>query len=814
MLNHTNDTMYFRGLSMLLVVCHCSVNSAQELSTGPSREEASSPPAVAQVHTNALAGSTSPYLLQHAHNPVHWMPWGAAAFLKAQQENKPIFLSIGYSTCFWCHVMERESFEDEEVAAILNEHYIAIKVDREQRPDIDEQMMLATQLMTGRGGWPNSVWLTTDGRPWMAGTYFPKSQFMAALTQLSRIWQDEPAKVQLQADSLSQAVRNAAALQTGSPSVINVRPVDRALEEMTQLFDSQHGGFGSHPKFPPHGQLRLLSHLALTRREESLKMLTSTLDAMWCGGIHDHIGGGFHRYSTDQRWFLPHFEKMLYDNAQLIRAYAEAYELTERPLYRQAVDDIFTWVDREMTDPQGGFYSALDSESDGVEGAYYTWTSAELSQILLPAEFVQFVDAYHISEGGNFVEEATGKPTGTNIPYMFLDQLHTLDSEESSLPLSNNALAGARAKLREARQHRRYPHRDDKVITAWNGLMIAALAQAGRILNEPRYTSAAENAALFIMENMVDEQGRLLRNWRQGRAEGLGYLNDYAFLADGLMQLFLTTHDVRWRDATERLIEKMHLSFEDSSGGYFFSSLDHEELLTRTKHLNGSGNLPSGNGVAVNVLLDLYESTYKQEYLFAARQHLGYFAQLMQASPRQVEYLVLAESRWREIEDQLTADDAGAAEPDDRQSTIAVTAELRVRPTKLSVADAKDGFQAVVDLLIGDGYHIYGSAPSSDESPDLSVQETIVELMDSPEFVVRSIERPDGTEFRDEVLGQTLTIYEGKVRFVLNLSLTGRAGRGETSIPLVVRLTFQACDSRTCLAPAKLLLRATIRLSE
>ena len=596
-------------------------------------------------YTNGLINSTSPYLLQHAHNPVNWMPWGPEAFAKAKAENKPIFVSIGYSTCYWCHVMERESFEDTEVAAILNRDYIAIKVDREERPDIDEQLMLATQLMTGRGGWPNSIWLTPDGRPWMAGTYFPKANFMSALTQLVDVWKTEAEGVDKQANALADAIRQAS--QVDAPAILPASsdPHQKLLAEVAQLFDTAHGGIGTQPKFPPHGILRHLILAAEKGNPQAREMMTKTLDAMWCGGVHDHVGGGFHRYSTDERWFLPHFEKMLYDNAQLMRVYAEAHAVTEKPHYRAAVEDIYTWLQREMTHPEGAFYSAIDSESEGgEEGRYYTWSAKELKTVLDSESSQRFIRAYGFSEQGNFVEEATGHRPGTNIPFVILDKISvTLDPQLKEL----------RTLLLEARKQREYPHLDDKILTSWNGLMISSLARAGDLMDEPKYIAAAVKAAEFIDKELYLE-GVLKRSWRNGRANFDGYLNDYAFFIEGLLELHAATGEAKWLEHALALSNQMVDSFEDTvDGGFFFTTDQHEKLLLRTKNLTGGGNLPVGNGVATQNLLTIYQRTQHKPALEVAKRALASFSGLMQRAPRQVEHLVLAQVQFDLLQAEL-----------------------------------------------------------------------------------------------------------------------------------------------------------------
>ncbi len=757
-------------------------------------------PPVQHRFTNDLIHATSPYLLQHAHNPVNWMPWGPAAFEKAKRENKPIFVSIGYSTCYWCHVMERESFEDEQVAKILNERYVAIKVDREQRPDIDEQLMLATQLLTGRGGWPNSVWLTVDGRPWMAGTYFPKQQFMEALNQLADIWKSQAQAVDQQADSLSEAIRSASDVQPDrtEPADVTADPLARGLAELAQLFDEQWGGFGKQPKFPPHGVLRLLKFAADQRDDPAARqMLTRTLDAMWAGGIHDHVGGGFHRYSTDRVWLLPHFEKMLYDNAQLMRAYAEAYELTQDELYRLAVADIAAWLEREMTHPQGGFYSAIDSESDGEEGRYYTWTLDELQAVLPSAEAAAFTEAYHCVAEGNFVEEASGDRPGTNIPFLAPQaaQLRSLATAAS--------LAAARQRLREARVDREYPHLDDKILASWNGLMIGALAFAGRTLEEPAYTQAAQRAAEFAHRQLLD-QGQLLRSWRGGQAEFPGYLEDYAFLADGFLELYLTTQERVWLQRGQVLVDEMLVQFEDpEQGGFYFTGPRHETLITRSKNLNGGGNLPVANGVAADALYKLFDATQDQKYARAAERTLDCLRPLMLRAPRQVEQLVLVAAQRSGAQPKPAEATAGRA--DARQATPGVTAELYVSHANV-VAGQRLVLAVVLD--VADGYHLY--APGATNS-DL-VKTTRAQLRATPDIEVLPTQAPAGTRKFDPVLDQQLELLTGRCVYLLPARIVSTPTRD--SIDLVVELEYQVCDSKRCLEPQSTTLEFTIKLAE
>ena len=500
-------------------------------------------------HRNRLAAEKSPYLLQHADNPVDWYPWGPEAFEKARMENKPIFLSIGYSTCHWCHVMEHESFEDEQVAKLLNETFVCIKVDREERPDIDQVYMTVCQMMTGSGGWPLTVITTPDKKPFYVGTYFPReSRFgrigmMDLVPRIKQAWADDPDEL------LAHARRISDSLQQTVPSSPGQMPDETSLalayQQLSGIFDRANGGFGNSPKFPtPHNLVFLLHYHKRAPEQNSLKMVEQTLQAMRAGGIYDHIGFGFHRYSTDSRWLVPHFEKMLYDQALLAMAYTQAYQATADARYSQTAREIISYVLRDMTDTGGGFYSAEDADSEGGEGKFYLWTSDEVGDCLTPDEADLVRKVFNISREGNFSEEATGERTGRNILHL-TDNLDTFAEDLSiSQKELQERLEAARGKLFQYRQKRIHPHKDDKILTDWNGLMIAALAQAGRALDETEYTEAAEKAADFILTNLRRPDGRLLHRYRDGNAGIDAHLDDYAFLTWAMLELYETTFNI------------------------------------------------------------------------------------------------------------------------------------------------------------------------------------------------------------------------------------------------------------------------------
>ncbi|MFP5221377.1 MAG: thioredoxin domain-containing protein [Acidobacteriota bacterium] len=552
-------------------------------------------------HANALIHEKSPYLLQHARNPVDWLPWGDAAFAKAKAENKPLFLSIGYSTCHWCHVMERECFEDHDAAALLNATAVPVKIDREERPDLDNIYMTACQLMTGAGGWPLSVFIDHQGRPFFAATYIPKHTrfgrmgLMDLLPKISEVWTRRPAEVEQAAANVLNALTDH---QRATPAQEGPGPktLDTAYRQLASRFDPDHGGFGQSPKFPsPHQLLFLLRHHKRTGEPLALDMAAKTLTAMRLGGLFDHVGLGFHRYSTDQHWLLPHFEKMLYDQAMLLMAYAEGFQATGDPLFKRTALEIARYVLRDMTSPEGAFFSAEDADSEGEEGKFYVWTIDEVRAVLSEEDTGLFVRLFGLLPDGNFVEESTQEKTGSNIPHL----------ASPPPPQLVERLEDIRARLFAAREKRVHPHKDDKILTDWNGLMIAALAQAARILNEPDLAGAAGRAADFLLARLRDPSGALLHRYRDGEARIPANLDDHAFLAWGLLELYQATFDLGWLQASLDLTDQMIERFQDAeNGGFFFTAHDAETLLVRQKEFFDAA-LPSGNSVAMLVLAKL-----------------------------------------------------------------------------------------------------------------------------------------------------------------------------------------------------------------
>jgi len=767
---------------------------------------------------NRLVNETSPYLLQHAYNPVDWYPWGEEAFEKARREDKPLFLSVGYSTCYWCHVMEKESFEDEEVAERLNKHFVPIKVDREQRPDIDEQYMIATQLLTGRGGWPNSVWLTPDGRPWMAGTYFPKDRFMAVLQQLAIAWETRRDEVERNADRLAEAIAQIGAGEAASAeAAASLSPalVEDATKGFLERFDETNAGFGGPPKFPPHGILDfLMERYRTTGDEATLKPALRTLDAMWLGGIRDHVGGGFHRYSTDHKWLLPHFEKMLYDNAQLLRAYAEAYALTGEARYREAVEDVYRWIEREMTDPEGGFYSALDSGEVGAEGAYYVWTVEQLEAALGEDDAALFADVYQFEERGNFEEESTGERTGANIPHLPAP-VEEIARQRGADPETFKARLNAlRERLLEARQKRPPPHKDNKVLASWNGLMIEALAYAGRTLEEPRYVASARRAAAFVLDSMRTEDGSLLRSFRDGQAVQPAFLDDHAYLAKALLELDRADDEGerRWLREAQALADRLLASFEDKqNGGFYLVPEERDPLLVRSKALQGGGNLPSPNGVAIQTLLQLSERLEEEKYAEAAGRAVEGLAALAGASPFSQEHVLLAASQW--LQRQGANQPAAVAEAS-RPAESAADAPQTSRRFQAASLEARadrpsarpgETVEVAVEIAIDDGWHLYG------ENPDIDfLQAATVSPAPGPGVEPAGVEAPEPKRQRDPFLEKTVNTYEGRIRFTAAFRVAADAAPGRGSLGLEVAL--QACDDKRCLQPEKATLSLPIQI--
>ncbi len=568
---------------------------------------------------NRLAKEKSPYLLQHAQNPVDWYPWSEEAFSRAEKEDKPVFLSIGYSTCHWCHVMERESFEDEEVAEILNENFVSIKVDREERPDVDKVYMKTCVLMTGSGGWPLTIITTPQKEPFFAGTYLPKSGRggMTGLVDLLRniagLWERDRNRLISTAENTTEYLVDYVGAKHREEELTEI-VFDEAFIRLLDSFDQNNAGFGRSPKFPtPHNLLFLLRYWKRKGRQQALEMVEKTLQKMRLGGVFDQVGFGFHRYSTDSRWLVPHFEKMLYDQAMMAIAYIEAYQATGKEEYRKTAEEIFEYVLRDMQNPTGGFFSAEDADSEGQEGKFYMWTMAEIEQVLGEnADLI--IEVFNVSREGNYYDEGHKARTGKNILHFRESLLELSVHLDVGYEELTGVLRTVRQKLFEARRERIHPLKDDKILTDWNGLMIAALAKGAQVFNSTRFLKAAVNAVGFILEKLQRTDGRLIHRYREGEATVDGNLDDYAFLVWGLIELYETTFDTGYLEAALRLQDDVFEHFWDrESGGFFFKSDDSEKLLIRHKEFR-DGAIPSGNSVTFLNLIRLSRMTGKTHY--------------------------------------------------------------------------------------------------------------------------------------------------------------------------------------------------------
>ncbi len=576
-------------------------------------------PAACEGKPNRLIKEKSPYLLQHAHNPVDWYPWGEEAFEKARRENKPVFLSIGYSTCHWCHVMEAESFSDTQVASLMNDAFVSIKVDREERPDIDNVYMNVSVLMTGSGGWPLTIIMTPDKRPFFVATYIPKdgrfgqAGLLDLIPRVKEAWATQHERILQSATQITSALQQKTSNSSGADP--DTSTLQAAYQQLKSRFDERYGGFGQSQKFPtPHNFLFLLRYWKRTGDAKALEMVERTLQAMRRGGMYDHVGFGFHRYSTEPTWLVPHFEKMLYDQALLAMAYTEAFQATGKEEYEKTAREIFTYVLRDMTSASGGFYSAEDADSEGEEGKFYLWSEKEIRQALGKEDADLFVKVFGVQSGGNFTEQSTGNKPGTNILYLSKPLRETAADLKLPEQQLRNRLELSRQKLFAVREKRIHPGKDDKILVDWNGLMIAALAKGSQAFNEPKYLEAAMRAADFIQRNVRTSDGRLLHRYRDGQANIKAHAEDYAFLIWGLLELHEATFQINYLRAALDLNNELLKHFWDANrGGFYFSADDGEALLVRSKEIY-DGAIPSGNSVAMLNLLRLGRITANTDF--------------------------------------------------------------------------------------------------------------------------------------------------------------------------------------------------------
>ncbi|HWN96013.1 MAG TPA: thioredoxin domain-containing protein [Methylomirabilota bacterium] len=603
----------------------------------------------AHRYTNRLAGEKSPYLLQHAHNPVDWLAWGDEAFEKAARENKPIFLSIGYSTCHWCHVMERESFESEETAKFLNEHFVSIKVDREERPDVDKIYMTFVQAMTGSGGWPLNVFITPERKPFFGGTYWPpeskygRPSFLQVLQQIAGAWQSKKDDILNSAQKLHEQLATMTAREGTNQILPGKVTLQNAGLHLKHGYDELNGGWGSAPKFPSPSHPRfLLRYGARFEDGEAVRMVLHTCDQMAAGGIYDQLGGGFSRYSVDAQWLVPHFEKMLYDNAQLVQLYLDAYLISGEQRYADVVRDVLRYVLRDMTHPEGGFYSAEDADSEGKEGKFYAWTTAELKQLLTPGEYEVATNYFGVTPVGNFVDHSDPNPLpDQNV--LSIANPDALKPTVGQAPPPAEILASAKRKMFDARAKRVRPGLDDKILASWNGLMLGAIARAGIVLGEERYLAATEKNVAFLRSKLWDANTKTLyHRWRDGQRDNTQLLESYAFLLDGVIDLYEATLKPEHLEFAIALAESMLARFYDAKdGGFWQSTGEAKDLILRVKD-DYDGAEPSGNAVAAMSLLRLAAISERKEFKDAGERTIRLFSDRLQQLPQAVAFMLAA----------------------------------------------------------------------------------------------------------------------------------------------------------------------------
>jgi uncharacterized protein YyaL (SSP411 family) len=755
------------------------------------------------AYSNRLIDSNDPYLLLHAHNPVDWYPWGPEALAKAKQENKPIFVSVGYSTCYWCHVAERTIYSDPAIAKLMNDWFINIKVDREQRPDIDSVYMLATQLITGHGGWPNNVFLTPDLKPFFAGSYFPPTDdafgrpgFTTILRSLHAAWTDQRQEVQRQADKIHQAMLQTQK-QANASMVAAIRPgewLSRAREAIMQGYDSSQGGIGVGPqKFPNEPALTLLLADYAKRRDPKVgAALTTTLDAMAFGGIHDHLGGGFHRYSTEPTWSIPHFEKMLYDNAQLLGIYAEAYRLTDVALYRQVAEDIATYVSGQMSAPPGGFYAAQDAEVDGREGASYVWTRSEIESVLGKQAAARFFQVYTLTPipqqtGSALLSSAEEGVLRVRLP--IAATLSRVNGKEMSQVLSS--LAPTRAKLLAERDRRAQPARDEKIIVAWNAMTIDALVRSGEILHHPSYAALARRAAELLWKEAYDATTLELKHEIfRGRAQTAGYLDDYALLGNAFLTLSEVSADPVWRERAVRLGGAMLRRF--SAGDTLATTVAAKDLLIPPPEY-GDSTEPSGTSAAIELLSRLYAATGNPEFGFAVARALAHLSSELRQSPERWPNAVVAASRYPIARDsEASAKDASAS------AKLAIASSADHVHAKAVGRSAGDHDEITVTVLVERDYHVNANPASFDYLIPTTVAFAGVSGV--------RVTYPSATLIKPRFAPEGLKVYEGEV------TIRAAAPRGAIAQGAAAgELRVQACTDEICLPPATLALPVELR---
>ncbi|MBI4548741.1 MAG: thioredoxin domain-containing protein [Ignavibacteriae bacterium] len=661
---------------------------------------------------NRLINEKSPYLLQHAYNPVDWYPWGEEAFQKARRENKPIFLSVGYSTCYWCHVMEREVFENDSIAKLMNQYVVSIKVDREERPDVDRVYMTALQGMTGGGGWPMSMFLTPDLKPFYGGTYIPPESrwgrpgFKDVVQQIHDAWINDRQRIFDVSQRVETFLRENSKRQAGSTQV-GPQILDKGFESFVRSYDTRYGGFGGAPKFPRPVSLNfLLRYYSRAGNKKALEMSLETLRRMAHGGMYDHVGGGFHRYATDEHWHVPHFEKMLYDQAQLVMSYLEAYQITHEQFFADVAKDVLTYVRRKMTHTQGGFYSAEDAESatshskpkEKEEGAFYTWTKKEIDRILTSDEAAVFNFYYDVRDGGNVAEDPHQEFVGENILYAARTHEEVAKKFKLTVNEVRKRISTARQKLFNVREKRPKPHLDDKILVSWNGLMISAFARAYQVLGNTEYLTTAERASQFILGKMYNSKKKqLLRRYREGDVRYEAHLEDFAFFVQGLIDLYESSFNIRWFTAAIELTELQNiLFFDNKDGGYYDISGNDKSILVRTKE-SYDGAEPTGNAIAILNLLRLSAMIDKKELKTMAERSLKYFGEsMLNASHAMPQFLVALDFSQSKPKQIIVAGSAN----DVRTRAMLNEVHARFIPNKIILlADGAEGQKAVARYM-------------------------------------------------------------------------------------------------------------------
>jgi uncharacterized protein len=725
---------------------------------------------------NRLILEGSPYLLQHAHNPVDWYSWGPEAFSAARAQNRPIFLSIGYSTCHWCHVMEHESFDHIEIARLMNERYVCIKVDREQRPDVDEIYMSAVLMTTGHGGWPMSSFLTPEGKPFFGATYFPPQRFAGLLVRIEELWRTQRERLESDAEKVASAVAQSTAAR-GRAEQVGAGAIDKAVQQSLLQHDDRHGGFGSAPKFPHEPELLLLLQLALrTGHEEARDAAVHSLFAMARGGIHDQIAGGFARYSTDERWLVPHFEKMLYNQAHLGRAFLHAYRLTGHWYAARVARETLEYVLRDLCSPEGAFYSATDADSEGEEGLFFLWTPAELRAALPEAEAELALDLFQATEHGNF--------EGKNILHLPVPLDVYARKRQLALPELLSRLDRIRERLYAVRERREHPLRDEKILTAWNGMMITTLAEAAAILSEPRYLEAARRAAELLWARSRRAPGDLWRVHLAGSSSIPAQQEDYATLAEALLALYDATDEPGWLERARELADAMLGRFWDTEqGGFFMSAEDADpHLIARPKSPN-DGATPSGNSVAARVLVRLAARTGEPLYARRAAETLAAFGAAVERYPAGYSYLLAAA-------DELLHGEAGALR---HAAGGAVRVLGRLEPT------GEGQGRLLVELRLRSGWHVNAHEPLGPE-----LVPTTLELAEGP-WQLESLSYPEPRLVRLGFQAEPLAVYEESV--AIEAAVRWPPGELGDAPRVPVRLRLQACDESACQRPESVLLQ-------